>query len=410
MQYITAAQAAEKWGITARRVQDLCRNNQIHGATRWGRDWMIPDDAHRPTDRRRKQDIPMIADNAQLPRKNPVIIMSNLYSKPGTAEEVACKMEDMPAAAALFRSQLAYLRGDIAQSREIAEKLLQYDCGHDLQIGCGVILAKCALYSDNSSLWKAAKKQITSAPCHSTRDRFSVDFWRAAAESELRETSTFPLWFTRGSFDILPGDTFPTARFYYLRYLYLVCHEYAMGRRGEPDAQGMMSLFHRVAEPLISQNHKEGALISEIYTRLICASSYHDLGKSSLAAHHLDVAIQLALPDKLYMPLAEYRRQMDFLMDERLVQANPTVLSKVKALNMEWLEGWTLLQSKERGQTISNDLTIREREVAKHAVFGLSNKEIAERLGISVNTVKQSLRAAMGKTGALRRSELSHYI
>lgn len=410
MQYITAAQAAEKWGITVRRVQDLCRNNQIHGASRWGRDWMIPEDAHRPTDRRRKQETPTVNDSAQLPRKNPAIVMSNIYNKPGTADEVAFKMENMPAAAALFRAQLAYLRGDIAQCREIAEAILQHDCGHDLQIGCGVILGNCALFTGNSGLWKTAKKKISSAPCHSARDRFAVDFWKAATESELRETSTFPLWFTRGTFDILPGDSFPAARFYYLRYLYLVCHDYAMGRRGEPDAQGMMGLLYRVAEPFISQNRKEGALVSEIYARLICASSYHDLGKDSLAAHHLDVAIQLALPDKLYMPLAEYRRQMDFLMDERLAQVSANALQKVKALNKTYLEGWTLMQSKERGQTISNDLTVREREVAKHAGFGLSNKEIAERLGISVNTVKQSLRSAMSKTGAMRRKELSRFI
>ena len=57
-----------------------------------------------------------------------------------------------------------------------------------------------------------------------------------------------------------------------------------------------------------------------------------------------------------------------------------------------------------------NQLTAREREVAKQAAFGLSNKDIAQRLNISVNTVKQSLRTAMDKTGALRRSDLADYI
>lgn len=410
MQYITAAQAAEKWELTVRRVQDLCRNQQIHGAVRWGRDWMIPADAHRPTDRRRKQELNQKQDTVQLPRKNPAIILSNLYNRPGSADRVAVEMEKMPGAAMLFRGCLAYLRGDVHVSRRLVQELLQKDCSHDMQIGCGLILANCALFAGDSELWNASKKYITDAPCHSTRDRLAVDFWLAAAESELRETTTFPLWFARGSFDVLPGDSFPCARFYYLRYLYLTGHEYAMGHHGEPDAQSKMSLFSCAAEPLISQNHKEGALVSEIYTRLICASSYHDLGNDAMATHHLDIAINLALPDKLYMPLAEYRRQLDFLMDERLQQADSAAVSQVRILNKAWLEGWTKLQSKERGRQISNALTAREREVAKHAAFGLSNKEIADRLNISINTVKQSLRVAMDKTGALRRNELAYYI
>ena len=410
MQYITAAQAAKKWNLTVRRVQDMCRNHKIHGAVRWGRDWMIPADADRPADRRRVQQVQTVSDSAQLHRKHPAIILSNLYHLPGTADRVAYSLEDRPQSAALFRSQLAYLRGNIQESLSIAGHLEKESCGHDLQIGCGLILANCAVFTGNRELFVKAREMIAQAPCHSTRDRCAVDFWVAAAQSELRETGLFPLWFYRGRFDLLPGDSFPSARFYYLRLMYLLGHEYAMGHHGEPDEQAKMGLFSCVAEPLIAQNHKEGALVSEIYTRLICASSYHDLGIDTMAVHHLDAAIQLALPDKLYMPLAEYRRQLDFLMDERLSRVQPEACTQVKALNKAWLKGWTKLQSLERGRQISNDLTAREREVAKHAAFGLSNKEIAERLNISVNTVKQSLRTAMDKTGAMRRSELADYI
>ena len=181
-------------------------------------------------------------------------------------------------------------------SRRLAEEILTQACGHDLQIGCGLILANCALFSGDSVSWNRAKQYIADAPCHNTRDRCAVDFWLAAAESELRETTTFPIWFTRGSFDVLPGDSFPSARFYYLRYLYLMGHEYAMGHHGEPDEQSRMALFSSVGEPLIAQNHKEGALVSEVYTRLICACAYHDLGNDAMAIHHLDIAIHLALP------------------------------------------------------------------------------------------------------------------
>ena len=410
MQYITAAQAAEKWGLTVRRIQDLCRNDKIHGAVRWGRDWMIPNDANRPQDRRRKVVVREVHDVAQLPRKNPAILMSNIYHIPGSADSVADSLQLRPKAAMLFRAQLAYCRGEIAECVALAKSILEGECGHDLQIGSGLILANCAVTLGNGELWSMAKQAVQTAPCHTLQDRYAVDFWTAAVECEIRETATFPPWFQRGSFDVLPGDSFPGARMYYLRLLYLLGHEHALGHHGAPDSQTKMSLFSAIAEPLIAQNRKEGAIVSEIYTRLICATSYHDLGNEAMAIHHLDQAIHLALPDRLYMLLAEYRRQMDFLMDERLALQEPGAVAKVRQLNKQYLEGWTVLHNSQRGRLVSNSLTTREREVAKHAAFGLSNKEIADRLNISINTVKQSLRNAMDKTGALRRSDLAHYI
>ena len=52
--YITVQEAAEKWGITPRQVQILCKNNRIVGATRISRIWVIPENANKPTIDKRK--------------------------------------------------------------------------------------------------------------------------------------------------------------------------------------------------------------------------------------------------------------------------------------------------------------------------------------------------------------------
>ena len=54
MEYISIAEAAEKWGITRRRVQALCSQNRIPGLTKFGKSWAIPKDAEKPTDMRKK--------------------------------------------------------------------------------------------------------------------------------------------------------------------------------------------------------------------------------------------------------------------------------------------------------------------------------------------------------------------
>lgn len=51
--YITVQEAAEKWGVTPRQVQILCKENRITGAARMSRIWIIPESAEKPTCTRR---------------------------------------------------------------------------------------------------------------------------------------------------------------------------------------------------------------------------------------------------------------------------------------------------------------------------------------------------------------------
>lgn len=55
MDYITAKEAAEKWGVSTRRVQVLCDQGKIPGVVRFGGTWAIPKDAVKPADRRYKK-------------------------------------------------------------------------------------------------------------------------------------------------------------------------------------------------------------------------------------------------------------------------------------------------------------------------------------------------------------------
>lgn len=52
--YITVQEAAIKWGITPRQVQILCKANRVDGAARMSRIWIIPEDAEKPTNTKRK--------------------------------------------------------------------------------------------------------------------------------------------------------------------------------------------------------------------------------------------------------------------------------------------------------------------------------------------------------------------
>lgn len=54
MKYLSIKQTSEKWGISGRRIQVLCTQGRIDGATKIGSYWAIPEDAKRPKDERIK--------------------------------------------------------------------------------------------------------------------------------------------------------------------------------------------------------------------------------------------------------------------------------------------------------------------------------------------------------------------
>jgi translation initiation factor IF-1 len=54
MDYMTVQEAAKEWGISTRRMQQMCVEGRIAGVIRFAKVWMIPKDAVKPADERYK--------------------------------------------------------------------------------------------------------------------------------------------------------------------------------------------------------------------------------------------------------------------------------------------------------------------------------------------------------------------
>lgn len=74
--YMTVKQAAEKWGISDRRIRVLCSEGKIIGAYQEGRGWKIPVDAQKPADGRYKSKESVLSQieskKAELDTKRPL--------------------------------------------------------------------------------------------------------------------------------------------------------------------------------------------------------------------------------------------------------------------------------------------------------------------------------------------------
>ncbi len=57
MDYMTLKEAAEKWGVTPRRVNYYCAAGRIPGAVKMAGVWLLPKEIAKPADRRCKKQV-----------------------------------------------------------------------------------------------------------------------------------------------------------------------------------------------------------------------------------------------------------------------------------------------------------------------------------------------------------------
>ncbi len=65
-EYMTAQEAAEKWYVSLRWVQRLCKENRIEGVINVNRVWLIPKGVKKPTGRRKKLSIEEVKNDRSL--------------------------------------------------------------------------------------------------------------------------------------------------------------------------------------------------------------------------------------------------------------------------------------------------------------------------------------------------------
>ena len=405
MEYITVAEAAEKWGVSVRRVQYLCGHDRIKGALRFGPVWRIPETAVLPNARKKTAE-----PHLPMPRKSPFLDMTDLYNRAGGAAECAEMLVNQPEAHALFKAQIAYRRGEIEQVYLQARYFLSAHSGFYAILGGGMLLAQCAIWRGDILLWEEAKRHICEAPCKDAHDRELVSLSLSIIDSSIYDNKDFPEWFTIGNFEALPGDAHPAAKVFYIKYLYMAAYAIATKQVKLEGVTGlsMMRLLPNTIEPMISQAVLDRTVVPEMYLRMSCAVAYHNAGQRERAIAHMDKAIRLALADGLYGFLTEYVRHFGDLLEQRIALQDETAVVAVRGLYNIYSVGWARLSSRVREKAnIAISLDSSDREIAKLCAFGYTNKEIAAILHISESTVSHAITRILNKAGLGNKREIA---
>ena len=136
---------------------------------------------------------------------------------------------------------------------------------------------------------------------------------------------------------------------------------------------------------------------------------YRVSGNDKEACRHIDRALALALPDRLYGLIAEYVRTLGPLLEQRVCLVDPNIWNKVNDLYQIYNEGWTKLRGAVIGRELLTGLSQRQREIFRLAALGMKNHEIAKKLNLSVASVKHDFEIFFEEHD-IDREELAAYL
>jgi len=171
-------------------------------------------------------------------------------------------------------------------------------------------------------------------------------------------------------------------------------------------------------DALRNRDTKIQYLMPQVYNLIFLAVASHSSGNNLEAQRHLKEALDIAIPDGVYLPFTDHDCMTDLLSGMNISYFDKTETTPpVEAVNREnsFAALMELCKRQQKGVGAirkaflqnKSPLTPREREIALLAKERMSAKEIAAKLYISEATVKTTLRNAYGKLGIHSRSELA---
>lgn len=127
-------------------------------------------------------------------------------------------------------------------------------------------------------------------------------------------------------------------------------------------------------------------------------------GKIKVNYPNIKILIVTSMPDANFLTIAKELNIDSFWYKE--IQDSPMLNVMRRTMNGEHVYPDSSPKVK-LGFTYNNELTTREIDVLRAMAEGLSNPEIAEKLGLSVNTVKYHINNLLEKTGFESRTKLA---
>lgn len=223
-----------------------------------------------------------------------------------------------------------------------------------------------------------------------------IDLCEAFVNCNIKRSDKIPAWVSNGDFDS-SRLYFPAISFFNIVYAraMLTNQEYYKLLGLEEYLIGMASIFPN--------------LLGQIYATIQLSAANAGIYRKEEALSLLKKALELAIPDNIYMPFVENVDYIGSMLNELLVQQQyRNDILQILELSSKYQSSLEHIR-KNYFTEKKLELADRELEIAKLAAEGYSNREIAEQLLITQNTVKTLLKRVFEKLDINSRALLRQY-
>lgn len=399
--YISIREAAEKWGVSPRRVNQFCADGRIPGAKKFGNSWAVPVDACKPEDPRRRNaraqtgyTAPFSGGKA-LSAGLTLMPLMNTAFEPGHCMEYIESMEE-GSQKRIAMAEYHYFSG---RPEEAAQEVEPFLTSPDLALR----LSACLLYAyANLSMGEIQRARFALSEVEITLNaREEVPHLRAASAFVAAAAAVLlhlPLpegLPPMGDFlPLLPPGLRAFALYVQAHYLYL--------REEYQKSAGV------VEATLAMQG--EDYPIPAIYLHLVAVMDYMSLRQQEQAQDHLLAAWALAQPDDLIEGFGEHHGLLGGMLEAVIKKRWPDDFKRIIAITYRFSAGWRKVHNPATGHDVADNLTTTEFAAAMLAARGWTNQEIGEHMNISPNTVKRYISIVLQKLGIDHRQDLKRYM
>lgn len=399
MEYMTVKDAAQRWNVTERLVQRLCAEGRIEGAVKFGRSWGVPVNARKPNDPRRADSA--LRATPPRPRRVPgslagLMPLMNTPFEPGTCAEFVDSLAP-GSRRDIAQAEFYYFSGRPQEAVAAATRYLASE-DFDTRLSACLICAYANLPLGRIDRAKRALEVARGAIAAASEEVPQL----RAAEAFIAQTASVllhlptPEGLPRAQ-DVLPllPPGLRTFACYVQAHAIYLAGDYAQ-------SLGIAQTALMTQEDVYP--------IPSIYLHLIAVMDLMSMRETDRAREHLLAAWELARPDDLIQAFGEHHGLLGGMLEAELKPWWPEDFKRIIAITYRFSAGWRRIHNPATGDDVADDLTTTEFAASMLAARGWTNQEIAQHMGVSVNTVKSYISRSLTKLGVKRRQDLGRFM
>lgn len=396
--YETAAEAADRMGVTPRAVQKWASSGKIPGAVKHGRSWLIPRNAGLAEHEKKEQSGSRNRLQAQQKRElhGSMPLLNSAYPI-GKVMEYINGMED-PADRDIALLEYYFFSG---QSEKAAREVTKYQnsknpsqCFSANLIATFSNLAGGHIYAARFAM-RNLQEQVRSA----LRSEDSVE---EQAIGVFTATAALVLLH-------LPVPGLPPLE-EYMKYL--------------PEGLRLYSCYVLAHKAYLEKDYnrslacvdvglamcKEVYPIVFVYLHVMAAIALINMKRPQEAEERLVKAWEIAEPDQLIHPFGEHHGLLQGLIEIFFKERYPELHKKIDQITYSFSAGWRAIHNPDTRHEVADNLSTLEFTIAMLYSRNWTAIEIGDHLGMSERTVYNRMEMIYSKLGISDKKELDQYM